>query len=77
MDTRTRIDEKDRTPAKPSDSQEHALSPEENLEEGLTDSMDASDPPSATQPGDHGEPMPSSGFTEEDAKKAEQAKPGR
>lgn len=47
------------------DAQDHAVSAEENLDEGLRDSMDASDPPSATQPGDHGDPVPSSGFSEE------------
>jgi hypothetical protein len=30
------------------------------------DSMDATDPPAATAPGDHGDPVPSSGFHEED-----------
>lgn len=35
------------------------------LDRGLDESMDASDPPAATQPGDSGEPMPSSGFDEE------------
>ncbi|MDF0543661.1 hypothetical protein PX699_15020 [Sphingobium sp. H39-3-25] len=56
----------DETLERPCDAQDHAVSPEENLEEGLRDSMDASDPPSATQPGDHGNPVPSSGFREED-----------
>jgi hypothetical protein len=56
----------DETIARPSDAQDHAISQEENLEEGLRDSMDASDPPAATQPGDHGNPVPSSGFHEED-----------
>jgi hypothetical protein len=51
---------------KPSDDQDHALSQEESLEEALSDSMDASDPPAATQPGDHGNPVPSSGFSEDD-----------
>ncbi|CAN5286475.1 hypothetical protein BH10PSE12_BH10PSE12_10490 [soil metagenome] len=50
---------------KHSDAQDRPLSPEEKLEESLEDSMDASDPPSATQPGDHGDPVPSSGFKEE------------
>lgn len=44
------------------DAQDHALSREEMLDEGLKDSMDASDPPAATKPGDHGDPVPSSGF---------------
>lgn len=34
------------------------------LDAGLDESMDASDPPSAVQPGDSGEPLPSSGFDE-------------
>ena len=34
------------------------------LDRGLDESMDASDPPSATQPGDSGEPPKSSGFDE-------------
>lgn len=44
------------------DAQDHAVSREEKLDEGLKDSMDASDPPAATRPGDHGDPVPSSGF---------------
>lgn len=32
------------------------------LDEGLAESMDGSDPPSATRSGDTGEPVPSSGF---------------
>lgn len=51
---------------RPTDAQDHAVTTEEKLEEGLMDSMDASDPPSATAPGDHGDPVPSSGFKEED-----------
>lgn len=35
------------------------------LDRGLDESMDASDPPSASHPGDSGEPMPSSGFDED------------
>jgi hypothetical protein len=34
------------------------------LDRGLDESMDASDPPSATQPGDSGDPPKSSGFDE-------------
>ena len=34
------------------------------LDAGLDQSMDASDPPSSVQPGDTGEPLPSSGFDE-------------
>lgn len=37
---------------------------EAQLDHGLDESMDASDPPSALQPGDSGEPLPSSGFDE-------------
>lgn len=49
---------------KASDDQDHCLTTEEALEEALSDSMDASDPASITQPGDHGDPVPSSGFDE-------------
>lgn len=45
-----------------SDAQDHPLDCEEALDEGLKDSMDASDPPSSTRPDDKGEPVPSSGF---------------
>jgi hypothetical protein len=51
---------------RPSDAQDHVLRPEEKVEEALKDSMDASDPPSVTKPGDKGEPVPSSGFKEKD-----------
>lgn len=51
---------------RPTDAQDHAVTTEEKLEEGLMDSMDASDPPAVTAPGDHGDPVPSSGFHEED-----------
>ena len=34
------------------------------LDEGLAESMDGSDPVSAVRPGDSGDPMPSSGFSE-------------
>ncbi|HEX7782879.1 MAG TPA: hypothetical protein VF509_08735 [Sphingobium sp.] len=59
--------------AKASDDQDHALSQEECLEEALDDSMDASDPPAATQPGDHGNPVPSSGFSEDDLNERDKA----
>lgn len=49
-----------------SDAQDHVIDADEKLDEGLKDSMDASDPPSITKPGDKGEPVPSSGFSEED-----------
>jgi len=49
-----------------SDGQDRALTPEEKLDEGLKDSMDASDPPSSTRPDDHGEPVPSSSYQEEE-----------
>ncbi len=42
------------------------------LDCGLDESMDASDPPSATQPGSTGDPAPSSGYDEE----AEKARTG-
>ncbi|MBN8847564.1 MULTISPECIES: hypothetical protein [unclassified Sphingomonas] len=35
------------------------------LDEGLDESMDASDPPSVTQPGQRHDPAPSSGYDEE------------
>jgi hypothetical protein len=38
--------------------------PEAQLDRGLDESMDASDPPSATQPGTGGEPPKSSGYDE-------------
>lgn len=47
-------------------SQERPLSAEEQLEVGVEDSMDASDPPASVAPGDDGEPHPSSGFKEKD-----------
>lgn len=47
---------------RPTDAQDHEIDREEKLDEGLKDSMDASDPPATTQPGDHGDPVPSSGF---------------
>ncbi|EQB06508.1 hypothetical protein L288_10895 [Sphingobium quisquiliarum P25] len=52
--------------ARPTDAQDHAVTREEKLDEGLKDSMDASDPPAATTPGDDGHPVPSSGFHEDD-----------
>ena len=51
---------------RPTDAQDHAVTTEEKLEEGLMDSMDASDPPAATAPGDNGDPVPSSGFKEDE-----------
>lgn len=53
------------SPKRVSDDQDHCLSQEEALEESLEDSMDGSDAPSITQPGDHGDPVPSSGFPED------------
>lgn len=44
--------------------QERPLTQEEQLEVGVEDSMDASDPPASVAPGDDGEPHPSSGFDE-------------
>lgn len=63
--SREEADEQER----PTDAQDHAVTQEEALDEGLRDSMDASDPPSATQPGDNGDPVPSSGFKEDADKK--------
>ena len=51
---------------RPTDAQDHAMTPEEKLDEGLRDSMDASDPPAATTPGDDGHPVPSSGYKEDE-----------
>lgn len=51
---------------RPTDAQDHAVTTEEKLEEGLKDSMDASDPAAATMPGDNGDPVPSSGYKERD-----------
>tara|TARA_B100002049_G_scaffold177904_1_gene135048 strand:- start:116 stop:424 length:309 start_codon:yes stop_codon:yes gene_type:complete len=48
------------------DHQDHVVSIDEKLEEGLKDSMDASDPPSTARSGDNGDPVPSSGYREED-----------
>jgi hypothetical protein len=42
--------------------QKNPESGDAQLDRGLDESMDASDPPTAVQPGDSGEPMPSSGF---------------
>lgn len=52
--------------ARESDQQDHALTHEEKLERSLEDSMDGSDAPSVTQPGDHGDPVPSSGYQEDE-----------
>ena len=42
--------------------EENPGDPDAKLDAGLDQSMDASDPPATVQPGDDGEPMPSSGF---------------
>ncbi|HEX7873403.1 MAG TPA: hypothetical protein VF475_10860 [Sphingobium sp.] len=55
------------------EGQEKPLDNEEKLEAGLEESMDASDPPAATAPGDHGDPVPSSGFPE--GQKDEKSRP--
>lgn len=55
--------------ARESDNQDHVPSRDERLEEQLEDSMDASDPPSTTKPGDHGDPVPSSGYQPDDDEK--------
>jgi hypothetical protein len=44
------------------------------LDRGLDESMDASDPPSAMQPGDHGDPVPSTGYDEEAERKLAQSR---
>ena len=45
--------------------QKNPGSEEAQLDNALDESMDASDPPSTTQPGHGGEPAPSSGYSEE------------
>lgn len=47
------------------EGQHKPLDREEKLEAGLEESMDASDPPATTAPGDHGDPVPCSGFDED------------
>jgi hypothetical protein len=42
------------------------MTKEEELEEGIIESMDASDPPSAVRKGDDGHPVPSSCYRKED-----------
>lgn len=42
----------------------HPDDPDAKLDEGLDESMDASDPPSVTSPGASREPAPSSGYDE-------------
>lgn len=56
------------------DAQDHALTPDEKVDIGSEDSMDASDPPSASAPGDHGDPVPSSGFHDDDKGSNDSAK---
>jgi hypothetical protein len=51
-----------------SDAQDHVLHDEEKRDESLKDSMDASDPPSNSKPGDRGDPVPSSGFNEDEGR---------
>ena len=43
--------------------------PDAKADVGSDESMDASDPPAATQPGRSGEPAPSSGFPEKSDEK--------
>lgn len=43
---------------------EHPADKDLKADVGSDESMDASDPPSATQPGEKDEPVPSSGFPE-------------
>jgi hypothetical protein len=50
------------------------MTQEEELEEGLIESMDASDPPSTARKGDDGSPAPSSGYRKEDWEKEEDEK---
>lgn len=44
--------------------EENPDDPDAKLDAGLDQSMDASDPPATVQPGDDGEPVPSSGYDE-------------
>ena len=64
---------KDVPPAVLSDDPEHQLEKElrdnphdldKKADVGSDESMDASDPPAATQPGQNDDPVPSSGFPE-------------
>lgn len=52
------------------------MTKEEELDEGIIESMDASDPPSVTRKGDDGRPMPSSGYRKEDWEEGEDAESG-
>lgn len=52
--------------ARASDAQDHVLHHDDKRDESLEDSMDASDPPSTAKPGDNGDPVPSSGFRQEE-----------
>lgn len=47
---------------------EHPHDPSTKVDVGSDESMDASDPPSAAQPGSAEEPAPSSGFPEENGR---------
>lgn len=49
-------------------AQERPMTEAEALQEALEDSMDASDPPAIVQPGT-GDPVPSSGFDEEEERR--------
>lgn len=57
---------KDRNPKDRPKKAGELMTKEEELEEGIIESMDASDPPSATRKGDEGHAMPSSGYRKED-----------
>ncbi|HEX7821796.1 MAG TPA: hypothetical protein VF463_14400 [Sphingobium sp.] len=63
-----------KTPHKTDPKGQHKpMNREEKLEAGLEESMDASDPPATTAPGDHGDPVPSSGFPQESRDFAEKS----
>ena len=49
-------------------------STEARLDNGLDESMDASDPPSSTQPVNNNEPAASSGYDEEEERRLQQEK---
>lgn len=53
------------------------MTKEEELDEGIIESMDASDPPSAARKGDDGRPMPSSGYRKEDWEEEEGEESGK
>lgn len=51
---------------RPGDKEHDGKEHDRALDKQLEDSMDASDPPSKTKPGDDGGPVPSSGYKGDD-----------